>query len=140
MKWYIAGPMTGVPQHNVPAFQEAAKYLRRKGHECIVPIELDEAEYPGYIEKALADETGTCSFGDTTWGDFLARDVKTVSDDAEGVCLLTGWHKSKGARLEAYVGFITGKKFARLGMPHGLINLSGEEVFDAIVESYRSET
>jgi hypothetical protein len=82
MKLYIAGPMTGLPEHNFPAFNEMAKALRGKGHEVINPAELD------------AGETMTHS-----WDYYLRRDIKKLMD-CEGIVLLLGWEKSKGALLE----------------------------------------
>lgn len=107
MRLYIAGPMTGRPYHNVPAFEAVAKKLREKGHDCIVPIELDGNEYRSFC---LQDPTGLAkSDDDRTWGDFLSRDVKCVADEVEGIVVLDDWYESKGARLEAFVAVNCGK-------------------------------
>jgi hypothetical protein len=104
MKVYIAGPMTGLPQNNFPAFDAAAAVLRAQGHEVISPAELDD---PEDRELALNDQPAT-----KTWGDFLARDVKLIADAGiEAIVLLPGWEKSRGARLEATVGLLNGLKF-----------------------------
>lgn len=39
MKLYIAGPMTGLPDNNYPAFHEAARDLRARGYEVANPAE-----------------------------------------------------------------------------------------------------
>lgn len=41
MKLYIAGPMTGLPDLDFPAFHEAAAKLRAQGHEVINPAEIN---------------------------------------------------------------------------------------------------
>lgn len=106
MIYYIAGPMTGWPYHNVPAFLEAAKTLRSQGLECVVPIELDGSEYE---KHCLNDPTGLAPCEDQrTWGDFLSRDVKAIADELDAVVLLPGWHTSKGARLETFVAMNLG--------------------------------
>jgi hypothetical protein len=96
MKWYLAGPMSGIPQSNFPAFDEAAKHLRDLGHDIVSPAELDDEETRA---NSLADLPTK-----QTWGDFLARDVKIVADQVQGIVFLPGWQKSRGARLEAFVG------------------------------------
>ena len=99
---YIAGPMTGHPQHNIPAFDAMAVTLREAGYEVVSPAELDDPEDRA---AALASMTGSLAGHTKTWGDFLARDVKLLADDGiTGIVVLPGWQTSRGARLETFVG------------------------------------
>lgn len=102
---YIAGPMTGIPQFNFPAFDDAARDLRAVGHDVVSPAELDDPEDRA---AALASPDGQMHGGhhmNKTWGDFLARDVKLIADDGiEAIYVLSGWSRSRGARLETFVG------------------------------------
>jgi len=117
-RFYLAGPMTGIPQFNFPAFDEAAKALRAKGFDIISPAELDKTDTR---EAAMASPDGSAdSYGrdagpdgkiKETWGEFLARDVKLVADEVDGLVLLPGWTRSRGARLEAFVGVTCGRVF-----------------------------
>ena len=103
MKLYVAGPMSGIPQFNYPAFIAAADKLRAAGHEVINPAEMDDPETKA---EAMASEDGVLVGGTCngeTWGDFLARDVKIVADDVDGVVVLDNWFTSRGARLEAFI-------------------------------------
>lgn len=101
MKLYIAGPMTGIPQFNFPAFNEMAERLRSQGYEVVSPAELDD---DADRAMALASIDGHVGSVEKTWGDFLARDVKLIADDGiDGILVLPGWEKSRGARLETFV-------------------------------------
>ncbi len=113
MRWYLAGPMTGIPQHNIPAFDEAAIKLRSHGYDIISPAELDAELRPEFREQALADETGLVVPDGLSHGEVVARDVRMIADEADGIIFLPGWQKSKGARLEAYIALLYGKRFAR---------------------------
>lgn len=109
MRVYIAGPMTGIPQYNIPAFDHMAASLRQAGFEVINPAELDD---PATRAAALASPDGAPGSGSAngeTWGMFLARDVLLIADgDKRGkidaIVVLPGWQKSRGARLETFVG------------------------------------
>ncbi len=90
MRVYLSGPMTGLPEHNYPAFQEGREELRALGHEVLCPAEA------GVVEG-------------WSWADYLRRDLVMVCD-AEAVVVLPGWAASKGARLEVHVA-------QALGMP-----------------------
>ena len=109
-KFYIAGPMTGIPQFNFPAFDVAAASLRSFGYEVVSPVELDDEESRA---AALSNETGDpYAYEDDTnetWGDLLSRDVKLIADEVDAVICLPGWEKSKGARLEVFVARTCGK-------------------------------
>ena len=54
---YIAGPMTGLPECNYPAFHEAARRLRLLGYEVLNPAENPVpacGTWQGYMRLALA--------------------------------------------------------------------------------------
>jgi hypothetical protein len=110
MKYYLAGPMSNIPQFNFPAFFAATTVLRGRGFTIISPAEIDNSEDKG---AALASKDGDPNNRDhmngKTWGDFLARDVKLIVNDVDGIIFLPHWISSKGARLEAYVALMTGK-------------------------------
>lgn len=113
MRLYLAGPMTGIPQFNLPAFDEAASNLRivlgGDGVDVVSPAEIDD---PATRAASLASSDGLLVDGllnDETWGDFLSRDVKLVADEVDAIMVLPGWEKSKGARLEVFVARSVGK-------------------------------
>jgi hypothetical protein len=106
--------MTGIPQFNFPAFEAATKFLRSEGYEVISPHEEDTPE----VQKAAwaspdgkLDSTG--QIAGHTWGQILAKDVVIVADKVDGIVFLPGWERSRGAKLEALVGLMTGKEFFR---------------------------
>jgi hypothetical protein len=107
-RWYLAGPMSGFPQFNIPLFDLVSLHLRDQYWDVISPAELDD---PEFREMCLASKTGTELIGDKTWGDLLARDVKIVADQVTGLILLPGWTRSRGARLETFVGLLCNKEF-----------------------------
>lgn len=112
-RWYLAGPMSGVPQFNIPKFDTIATKLRADGFTVISPAELDS---PLMRARALQSADGDLrkleKDTNETWGEVLARDVKLVADGIDGIVFMEDWEKSRGARLEAFVGLLTGKKFA----------------------------
>ena len=85
MKVYVAGPMTGYPEFNYPAFYSAAAALAKVGHEPINPARLDGRE------------------GCKTWQDYMRAALRDVAE-ADGIALLPGWQDSRGAACEYRIG------------------------------------
>lgn len=83
-KIYIAGPMTGLPDFNYPAFNEAAGRLARLGHSPLNPADCEKDNEAGEPQEWL-------------W--YMRRALKVLAD-ADAVALLDGWEGSRGARIE----------------------------------------
>ncbi|MCA1839728.1 MAG: DUF4406 domain-containing protein [Actinobacteria bacterium] len=78
---YIAGPMTGYPECNYPAFNRAAADLRRGGWEVVCPAELHPAD------------------PSLSWDWYLRRDIAELVKCSD-IFMLRGWEFSAGAQLE----------------------------------------
>jgi len=89
---YIAGPMSGIVDHNYPAFHSAAQFLRSRGWTVFSPAEIN----------ADAIETGR------PWSCCMRKDLAELVK-CEAIFMLSGWKESKGATLELHVA-------ERLGM------------------------
>ncbi|QNN25113.1 DUF4406 domain-containing protein [Planctomycetales bacterium ZRK34] len=88
---YLAGPMTGLPDHNFPAFRAAAERLQQAGWEVVNP----------------ADNFGGRT--DLPRGSYLRADVALLLQ-CDAMAMLPGWADSRGAKLEYLLG-------RELGMP-----------------------
>lgn len=96
MKIYLAGPMTGLPDYNFPAFDQAAKHLRDLGHAVFNPADNDREN--GFDATGLAGhEAARLGF---SLRNALKQDLSWICDHAEAVAVLDGWHLSKGALTE----------------------------------------
>lgn len=96
---YVAGPMTGYPDFNYPAFAAASERLRAAGFVVISPHELD-VDFGDLPDFSLDDPA---SFTPAHYAHAIRRDLHAILDEADGIATLTGWHESKGATLEVAV-------------------------------------
>ena len=87
---YIAGPMTGLPDHNFPAFDAMATKLRGSWEwdEVISPREINAHYAPDYNPVHRHD--------------WLRNDLRELLRCTH-IMLLRGWPQSKGAMLELSV-------------------------------------
>ena len=88
---YIAGPMTGLAEHNFPAFHAAADRLRQAGWDVVNPAE----NFGGRTD--LPRET------------YLRADVVLLVG-CDAIAMLPDWEDSRGAKLEYLLA-------RELGMP-----------------------
>lgn len=99
MKYYLAGPMTGIPHHNYPSFKEARERIRSMGYEVFCPAEHAESE--GYEDTTPVTRE---------WVQEKMRIfVSTIVNDCDGVIVLPGWPQSEGAKVEVAVAVSAGK-------------------------------
>lgn len=84
MKVYVAGPMTGYPGFNYPAFFAAADRLRAVGIEPINPAREQGRE------------------GCKSWLDFMRASLLDIAE-CDGIATLDGWGESRGAALEVHI-------------------------------------
>lgn len=76
---YLAGPMSGYPDFNRPAFAASAERLRARGHFVLNPGTLNP---------------------DCDYRQALAVDLAWICAHAEIVAFQEGWNASPGARAE----------------------------------------
>lgn len=76
---YLCGPVTGVPDLNRPAFDEAAETLREAGYAVLVPHDAVPAH--------------------ARWQDAMRMCIAAMLG-CDGVALIDGWERSRGAAIE----------------------------------------
>jgi hypothetical protein len=94
--------MRGYAEFNFPAFHVAAKDLRFAGHIVFNPAEKDTERHGVDISKG--NESGCEKIAAEQHGfDLrvaLGDDLEWICKHADGIALLPGWEKSKGATAE----------------------------------------
>ena len=90
---YIAGPMSGLPENNYPAFHDAAARLRSRGWHVENP-----AESPDPHVKA-----------DCEWTAYMRMGISQLMT-CHAIYMLPGWQDSTGASTEYMIA-------RRLGLP-----------------------
>jgi hypothetical protein len=80
---YISGPISNIPNHNREAFAAASKLLIEKGYVPVNPLEI------------ISDQGAS-------WSECMKADIAELMR-CDGVFVLDGWTKSKGASLEVLI-------------------------------------
>lgn len=88
-KFYLAGPMTGLPEYNFPEFDRYCEILRKKNFDIISPHEIDHGETP---------ETR----GSLDYHLYIKEGLKALLT-CDAVILMPGWENSHGSRFEVEV-------------------------------------
>lgn len=77
---YVAGPMTGLPEYNFPAFHAKAAELRAKGW---------------HVENPAENTEPPCK----SWGGYMRNALRQMLT-CDAIYLLPGWSESRGASIE----------------------------------------
>lgn len=102
---YLAGPMTGKPFFNFPAFFDGEDALRALGYDDIFsPAKQDIKRYGHFWTKCPNGshaEAAAARPGDPpTYRECLKVDLNWILDHADAIALLPGWENSKGVKAE----------------------------------------
>lgn len=91
-KIYISGPMSGHPDNNYAAFDEAAEWLRDKGYPVCSPADTSR-----YLSE----------HGELKHHEYLRFDFERVLE-ADFLVALPGWEQSLGALAEIHMAIRMG--------------------------------
>ena len=97
-KIYIAGPMSGKPDFNFPAFNDAQKMLEDCGWIVFNPARKDEESQIDPVAMLTGDHLLAVKSG-FNFREALTWDLARVVE-ADAIYMLHGWEQSPGARAE----------------------------------------
>lgn len=86
---YLSGPMTGIAEHNFPAFNAEAARLGALGYDVVNPVDINPIE------------------AQSSWHECLRNDLAALLT-CDTLALLDGWQGSAGAHLEMHVAHRVG--------------------------------
>lgn len=105
---YIAGPMTGIPFYNAPAFRSAAKDWCASGWMVTTPLDAASIVWQRHYDRDFDPERDTCGYGDPLMGEVWVENMKALTE-ADAVAFLPGWERSNGATAEYMAASALGK-------------------------------
>lgn len=104
MRVYIAGPMSGLPAFNFPAFDAARDRWIADGHDVVSPADLTRQMWRERFGEQFDPESTdpAISAGGDIYRDFLREDIREIVA-CDAIALLPGWRTSKGVAVELTV-------------------------------------
>lgn len=118
MRIYISGRITGLPYPiAVKRFAVAARRLSELGHHPVNPI-----------DNGL--------HRDATWAEHMRADLAALRC-CDGVCMLRGWERSRGAQIERHVALKRGMPIYTFSEDCRLIPLTDTPHTNPITTNHR---
>lgn len=108
-KIYIAGPMSGLPEFNFPAFFNAEYILKRKGWTVFNPASKEQEKELDAEAFETGDNVKAIAAG-FNFRECYLWDVARVIE-ADAIYMLSGWEASPGARGEHAVAVAMKKHY-----------------------------
>lgn len=139
--YYLAGPMTGLPEYNYPAFEKAVSALEEAGIPVKSPHTIDHRQHeftnpPGYFSPSCTrmmtfidadgrEYGGDCgerpdhpihslALGALPYATYMKAGYRMLLN-CDGIILLHGWSQSKGTNHELHVARSLGYPIYTLG-------------------------
>jgi hypothetical protein len=123
---YIAGPMRGYPKFNFPAFMDAEQFLSFDW----LPINPARKDLENGFDPNKDEVTQEMMLK------FIRQDVDIIVNQAEAVCVLPGWEKSKGATAEVALAKWKGIPVYRYP---NMVELNDEDVLEEALRITRGD-
>lgn len=119
MKYYLAGPMSGIEAYNFPMFEKVVNHLRETGLNIDSPHEIDHGE---------TDENR----GSLPYKTYIMAAVRMLME-CDAIIVLPGWSDSEGARFEMRAALMFKMETYRFDTATGRIyTMHAWEVKDAV--------
>ncbi|WP_176246145.1 DUF4406 domain-containing protein [Vibrio aestuarianus] len=114
-KVYIAGPMSGLPEFNRPAFHKMDVKLSNAGYAALNPALLpDGLSQPEYMDICCA-----------------------MLRCCDAILMLDGWDKSQGAVAEYHLAKKLGKQIIPMANFNQFVVLNNPELFSKAIDETR---
>lgn len=131
MRVYVAGPMSGYPEHNFPLFDKVTNWLRA--------LNPDDWTVISPAELTRQDEVMTgVPAGKQDWRYYMELDIRELLL-CDGIVMLPGWRASRGATLEYQVacglGLAIDEYIGEDGDETAHLRWAGEGVFEELPEA-----
>lgn len=98
---YLSGPMSGIPEHNFPAFRAHAALLAAAGYAVVDPSQLNPDT-------------------NKSWHACLRTDIQALCE-CDAIALMPGWERSTGANLELHIAHRLGLEVMHLPLQFDLV-------------------
>lgn len=95
-KVYIAGPMSGLPNFNIEAFDRAEKFIGERG---------DIAVNPAVLAKKWLEKNPDRNMSKGEYDQLLLEGLKQIHN-CDAILMLPGWQNSNGAKAELSLALI----------------------------------
>lgn len=114
MRYYLAGPMTGVPHYNVHTFRRVAAMWRGLGHDVWTPFDSLNEVWLRYAGRDFQPHSDVCENDHEWMPDVIAVNMREIVR-RNGIILLDHWQHSRGSQLEVMAGVTFAKKLRTAG-------------------------
>lgn len=94
---YISGPMTGEPNLNFEAFEQAENKIKSLGFTVFNPHKFEELQNEDFLNKIKSLNQNE------SWSEYMKIDLVKMLQNCDFVLALNNWERSRGATIEIFL-------------------------------------